>query len=67
LATNITDIAFDETLTIKLKRVLANSSVLDLDKIDFQAYGVVVEYNDGTDDVRVFFPYSAIESIYQVI
>lgn len=68
MATSITDIAFDETKTIYLKRVLSGAPTVTVTKIDVQAYGAVVEYTDDvSQNVRVFFPYSAIESIWQVL
>lgn len=67
MATNLKDIAFDESKNILLKRVLSGSAILTLTALDRQENGALVEYNDGTDNVRVFFPYSAIESLYQIL
>lgn len=68
MSTSITQISFDETKTTYLKRVLSAAPTITVDVIEWQENGVVVEYvDDVSQTVRVFFPYSAIESIWQVL
>lgn len=68
MSTNITQISFDEVETTYLKRVLSGSPTITVDAIEWQSAGVVVEYvDDLSQNVRVFFPYSAIESIWQIL
>jgi len=68
VSTNVKQIVLDPTKTTYLKRVLSGAPTVTVDAIDWQTDGVFVEYTDDVNnDVRVFFPYEAVESIWQVL
>lgn len=68
MATNITDLAFDdgETLTAAFANSVLGETTIQVDSIDFQAAGVLVTWSNSPNVFTVFVPYWNIKSISQV-
>lgn len=62
MATEITDLAFDEAETINV--VTTTPYTYETSKFEFRPEGVMLEYTDGTL-FRVFVPWHMIDRIFQ--
>lgn len=67
MATNVANVAFDESITIAVAFIeqVNSQSVTSVAKIEFGDHGVTFE--DDNDTYRTFVPYENIKAIYQAI